>query len=252
MATSWDTEPRRAEGTALRPWDPTTTVSAILDASISVVAAKPVTLWAAIGCCAAIVRTRAMAAVRTGSCFAGVSLVPSCCLSVITTSVSRACTTCSGRSVRWASATAQRRAESLDGEPSTPTTTLPSVIQWLLKLGSSGRRPLLRRSPQHGRPQALSHQVTGACPQKFAPEFQKSLIHGLRSANGDPDGRDQWCARCACGVGRLGGPARACGVSAQATAVGSAADHRPDRARDAVQEARPRRSVQRLHLLVGL
>src|SRR5450756_1818336 len=113
---------------ALRPWDPTTTAPAILEAATSVVATKPVTLCGTVCTSGANVRTTSTAVVRTGSLPAGASLVPSCCLSVSTTSLSRACTTCRVCRVRWASATAQRKADSLEGEPSTPTTTLPSVI----------------------------------------------------------------------------------------------------------------------------
>src|SRR5450759_3794910 len=255
MATCWEMEPRRTVGMALRPWDPTTTVPAILEAAISVVGAQPVTLWGVVCTSGAIVRTMSMAEVTTGSLLAGASLVPSWWLSLSTTSFSRACTRCSGRRVRRASFTAQRRANSLEGEPSTPTTTLPSVIWWVLMLGSLGRRRV--SGPPSMAARGLP-RIRRWClgvknlDESLTPEGRMDVSHGLRSRNGDPCGRDQRGAQRAGGIGRFGRAARASWVSAQAACAGSAADNGPARTRDVVKEARAWSSLERLHLLVGI
>src|SRR5450631_833814 len=192
---------------ALRPWDPTTTTAAILEAAISVVGAKPVTLWGIACTSGAIVRTTSMAAVRTGSPLAGASFVPSCCLSISTGSFSRACTTCSGPRVLLASFTAQRRASSPEAEPSTPTTTLPSVIWWVLMLGSLGTTSSPWATPAWppGGPAASGVGDLGVrnLDGSLAPDGQMDVTYGLRSSNGDSDGRGKWSAQPACGVGGL-------------------------------------------------
>src|SRR5664280_2675315 len=211
MATSWETEPRSAEGIALRPWDPTTTVPAILEAAISVVGAKPVTLWGITCTSGAVIRTTSVAAVRTGSLLAGASLAPSCCLSVITSSFSRACTTCSGPRVRRASSTAQRRANSLEAEPSTPTTTLPSAIWWVLIPGSLGTTSSSWATPAWPPAGSAASGIGDLgvrnLDESLAPGGQMDVTYGLRSSNGDPDDRGKWSAQRACGIGGLRGSA---------------------------------------------
>src|SRR5674476_712180 len=208
MATCWEIEATRTVGMALRPWDPTTTVPAILEAAISVVGAKPVTLWGVVCSSGASVRETSMAAVRIGSLLAGASLVPSCCLSLSTSSFSRACTTCSGRRVRRASLTAQHRANSLEGEPSTPTTTLPSVIWWVFMLGSLGAASCYGATPAWP-PEGSCASVAGVLmpenlDESLTPDGQMAGSHRLRSRNGDPDGKDQRGTQRACGPTRLG------------------------------------------------
>src|ERR1035437_6416310 len=250
MATCWDTEPRRAVGTELRPWDPTTTVPAILDASISVVAAKPVTLWEVVGSSGAVVWTRSMAAVRTGSLLAGASLVPSCCLSVSTGSVSRACTTCSGCRVRWASAIAQRRAESLEAEPSTPTTTLPSVIWWVLMLGSLGvtscclgHTSMAARGLCRIRRQSLGGRNL---PSPWHPTVRRvsstAYAQAMATATAETSGAPTAPAAL---VGSADLPERL-GYRLKRRVLGPALTTDPARQRDVAQEAPPRRSLQGL------
>src|SRR5665811_1354549 len=150
--------------------------------------------------------------------------------------------------VRRASSTAQRRASSLEGEPSTPTTTLPSVIWWVLMLGSLGAASCHGATPAWP-PEGSCASVAGVLmPEDFdeslTPDGQMAGSHRLRSRNGDPDGKDQWGTQRACGPTRLGRSAGASGVPAQAPGSGSSADHGSDRTRDTVQEACARRSLQ--------
>src|SRR5665811_1773243 len=142
----------------------------------------------------------------------------------MTSSVSRACTTCSSWRVRRASSTAQRRASSLEGEPSTPTTTLPSVIWWVLMLGSLGAASCNGATPAWP-PEGSCASVAGVLmPEDFdeslTPDGQMAGSHRLRSSNGHPDDTDRCSAQRACGVGGLRGPAGASGVPAQAAGSG--------------------------------